>query len=56
MPSSFCMATYDARGENPPSGSDVYAAASSLSAGPEGPPVEIQVCGGYSELLTETAS
>ena len=56
MPSSFCIAWYEARGEIPPSGSVVYVPASSPSAGPEGPPVEIQVCGGYSELLTETAS
>ena len=56
MPSSCCMAWYDAGGEIPPSASAVYVAASSPSAGPLGPPVEIQVCGGYNELLMETAS
>src|SRR2546425_11205314 len=53
MPSSCCMAWYDAGGAIPPSASAVYVAASSPSAGPLGPPVAIQVCGGDSGVVVE---
>src|SRR2546428_13818657 len=55
-PSSCCMAWYDADGEIPPSGSAVYVAASSPSAVTLDPPVDIQVCGGDSQSLSERAS